>query len=179
MASPEFISLIDIAERHGRHPKAIHKLVKRLGIAVEKMVGVGTKGQKASHICTRDYERHKGRFAKDRSEFRSGKARRTPDVDSATNQGRFYLMVTEPTLEPNRFKVGYSTNVEERLRKHKTSAPHTKLIKEWPCREHWEKTAIDCVTVGTKQLGREVFLAKDLQVVVKLADGFFELMPPP
>lgn len=50
MAREHLISIIDIAQNHGRRKQAIHRVVRKLGLNVEKVVGERTKGQSASHI---------------------------------------------------------------------------------------------------------------------------------
>ena len=89
----------------------------------------------------------------------------------------FYVISLEPECDPSRFKVGFSTNVAERLRSHQTSAPFSELVKTWPCKALWEKTAIDCIADGCERLAPEVFRADDIQGVIRRADRFFELMP--
>jgi hypothetical protein len=83
----------------------------------------------------------------------------------------------EPEFDPGRFKVGFATSVEDRLRKHKTSAPLSKLIKLWPCKLLWEKTIIDCVTDNCEQIHTEVFRCKDIKIIEERCDRIFELMP--
>lgn len=74
---------------------------------------------------------------------------------------------------------GFGADVNERLRRHKTSAPFARIIKAWPCRGLWEKTAIDCVSEGCERLHTEVFRTQDIGEVLKKADSFFGLMPDP
>ena len=74
-------------------------------------------------------------------------------------------------------KLGFGSSVEERLRSHKTSAPYAKVLKYWPCKKLWEKTAIESITVGCEQIYTEVFLAEDIGNVVARAENFFDLMP--
>jgi hypothetical protein len=69
--------------------------------------------------------------------------------------GVFYLLSLEPEHDPTRFKVGFASNLNERFRQHRCSAPFAKVVKIWPCRRLWEKTAIECVTDGCEQLHTE------------------------
>jgi hypothetical protein len=41
----------------------------------------------------------------------------------------------------------------------------------------WEKTAIDCVTEGCKQLHTEVFRTQSIEPVLQRCEQFFSLMP--
>lgn len=89
----------------------------------------------------------------------------------------FYLLLPEPNADPRRFKVGFATDVSERIRKFKTIAPYVRLVKTWPCKGHWEKAAIDCATQDCEQIHTEVFRSDAIEQVVERADKFFELMP--
>jgi hypothetical protein len=86
-------------------------------------------------------------------------------------------MPLEPDLDPHRFKVGFTTDLDDRIRKHRCSAPFVRIEKAWPCRRAWERAAIDCATEGCEQLHTEVFRAKKVADVVARADRFFALMP--
>ena len=102
--------------------------------------------------------------------------------ESATQSGTdpvFYLLRPEPQRDPRRFKVGFATDVEERIRHFKTVAPYVELVRKWPCKALWEKTAIDCVTDGCERLHTEVFRSEAIEKVIDRADRFFALMPRP
>ena len=71
----------------------------------------------------------------------------------------FYVILLDPESDPGRFKVGFSTEVAERLRSHETFAPFSELVKTWPCKTLWENTAIDCIADGCERLAPEVFRA--------------------
>ena len=92
-------------------------------------------------------------------------------------QSVFYLILLEPEFDPGRFKLGFTADIDERIRSHRTVAPLLKVVKTWPCRLTWEKTAIDCITAYCEQIHTEVFRADDIQQVIERADKFFKLMP--
>jgi hypothetical protein len=92
-------------------------------------------------------------------------------------KGVFYLIQLEPEHDPGRFKLGFATNIEERMRSHKTAAPFSKVLKTWPCKLLWEKTAINCATQGCEQLHTEVFRSESVKEVQVRCDKFFALMP--
>ena len=54
--------------------------------------------------------------------------------------------------DKNCFKVGYVNNITDRLRQLRCSAPYTQVVKRWPCRGLWEKTAIEYVTDGCESV---------------------------
>lgn len=95
-----------------------------------------------------------------------------PDVG-----GVFYLIQLEPEHDPGRFKLGFATNIEEGLRSHKTAAPFSKVLKTWPCKLLWEKTAIECASQGCVRLHTEVFRTESIDEVQSRCEQFFKLMP--
>lgn len=167
MSQKNLISIGEIAGNHGRRRESVHNIVKRLGIETVKVKDANARGQKVSCITMEDYallERH---------------LTNSPpgDADRAVSHGGFYLALLEPDLDPGRFKVGFATDVDERIRRHKTVAPLSKKVREWPCKLLWEKTAIECVTYGCEQLYTEVYRTNDIEEVIGRAEDFFRLMP--
>lgn len=169
MTTQNLISIIEIAANHGRHRQTIHKIVKRLGIDTikVKVSNEGARGQKLSHITIEDYTRLQQYLAPIKQNA----------ADNNVSHGIFFLLLLEPNFDPGRFKVGFATDTNERVRSHKTVAPLSKIIKTWPCKILWEKTAIECVTSGCERLYTEVFRTDEIQKVVERSDRFFELMP--
>lgn len=91
--------------------------------------------------------------------------------------GCFYIIQLEPDLDPGRFKVGFTTELDGRLRKHRCSAPFSVVIRSWPCRRRWEPTALDAVADGAERLHTEVFRVPDIGIVLAQAQRFFSVMP--
>lgn len=98
----------------------------------------------------------------------------------ATEAGYFYVIQLVPELDPNRVKLGFADNVDTRLAQHRTSAPTAKLLKSWPCKRSWERTAMDAiVSIGGKFILNEVFEFENMDAVLKRGDEFFSLLPDP
>lgn len=175
--SEDLISIPDIARLHARHKSVVHKVVRRHGIETHLLrSGSETHGQRVLYIRRGDYERIVAELARlDKAD--EGDTETESEVEATS--GVFYVVLLEPTLDPGRFKVGFATSIDERLRKHRTSAPFATVVKAWPCKLLWEKTAIDCVTVGCERLHTEVFRSDDVAAVVARADAFFGMMPTP
>lgn len=168
--SGETISVIDVAKSLGKHKAHIFKVLARLGIETVKEKSSTAKGQKIAYITTDEYDRIKEYFAA--SEDDSEAPANQPDVG-----GVFYLIQLEPEHDPGRFKLGFATNIEERLRSHKTAAPFSKVLKSWPCKLLWEKTAIECASQGCVRLHTEVFRTESIDEVRSRCEQFFKLMP--
>ena len=100
-------------------------------------------------------------------------------VEAESTPGVFYLIQLEPEHDPGRFKIGFASNIDERLRSHRTVAPLCQIVKTWPCKPLWEKTAIDSVCAGYERLYTEVFRAPSLAEVESRCDRFFAVMPDP
>jgi hypothetical protein len=91
--------------------------------------------------------------------------------------GVFYLIQLEPEHDPGRFKLGFTAELEGRLRKHRTSAPFARAVKTWPCRRAWERAAIDSASDGCDPLHTEVFRTESIDTVGARANAFFAAMP--
>lgn len=166
----ELISVIDMASELGKQKQHIFKLLDRLGVERILEKSASARGQKIAYVKPEDYERVKEYFSGVDSET-SGL-----NVDSNTG-GVFYLIQLEPDHDSGRFKLGFATNIEERLRSHKTAAPYSKVLKTWPCKLLWEKTAIESVAQGCERLHTEVFRSESIEEIKLRCDQFFSLMP--
>ena len=170
----KLIAVNTIASIHGQHRKSLHRLVKRLGLNVVKERANDSRGQPSSHITESDYEILK-RYLDDRQVS-------SDPISSEMHHnefGVFYLVLLEPDLDPGRFKVGFTTNINERLRSYLTATPFAEVKETWPCKLIWEKTAIECVSQNCEQLYTEVFRTDNIDEVIKRATQFFNLMPRP
>jgi hypothetical protein len=127
-------------------------------------------GQKAAFISIADYERIKDEFDTLPAEV--------SEHDAASDWvGFLYIIQLEPMLDPGRYKIGYASSVQDRLRSHRTSAPFSVVIEQWPCKLLWEKTAIDCIAANCARLHTEVFRTTNIADVVDRGNRFFRLMP--
>ena len=93
--------------------------------------------------------------------------------------GFFYVIQLVPDLDPKRVKLGFASNVATRLAEHRTAAPTAKLLKLWPCKRNWERTAIDALAVGGRLILNEVFEFSDVEALIKRGDELFALLPDP
>jgi len=91
--------------------------------------------------------------------------------------GWFYCIRLQPVAQPSFIKLGYSSSPVYRLRTHQTTCPNAIIVRQWPCRRRWEKTAIDACTIGQVRLGPEQFEIPDLEPVIARIDQFFSILP--
>lgn len=91
--------------------------------------------------------------------------------------GYFYVIQLVPEENPNRIKIGYTDNLDQRLADHRTTNPTLTLVKSWPCKRAWEQAATAGVTrEGCQRIGGEVFEG-EVQGFKDRAEAFFALMP--
>ena len=103
------------------------------------------------------------------------------DEDSAKfdRYGSFYIIQLVPEALPNRVKIGYADNIDQRIHEHRTAAPTARLLKAWPCKRSWDYAAMDSITrEGCKLVLNEVYEG-DIQGFLERAEKFFALMPDP
>lgn len=168
----EMISVIDIAKKWNKRRQSIFKIIKKLSIETMKENSSSGRGQAIAYVSKEDEERINEYLSRSTIEADE----ESPTANFEIN-GVFYLIQLEPIHDPGRFKVGFATTIEDRMRTHKCSAPLLKLIKTWPCKLLWEKTAIDCVTVNCEKIHTEVFRTDSFNSVKEKCDMFFSVMP--
>jgi hypothetical protein len=172
----EMISVREFAAQHGKRKQTIFKVLKRLGIEPKKERCSNRKNQIVAYITEADCRIVLGELYAKQIDGALTSASLN-GIDPTNETGQFYLVQLEPEFDPGRFKVGFASNVPERLRHLRCSAPFSKLIQSWLCKRSWEKTAIDSVSVECERLSSEVYRALSLDVVVSRCKRFFELMP--
>jgi len=174
----ETISVIEAGRQLERRKATIFKVMKRLGIHALKRRDPNSGGQQVAYITCDDFIRVKEALIAGRSHsIEEGEGNSRDEFDSAED-GVFYLIRLEPNHDPLRFKVGFAANIKDRLRALRCSAPFATVVKSWPCRRLWEKTAIDCVTFACDRLHTEVFRCSSLETVIEKCEQFFRIMPP-
>lgn len=171
------VSVKDFAEQNGLLKQTVFKVLRRLEIEPSKSRGANqNRGQMVSYITKEEAQRVLEALASSRSFQPEGEETELPDA-ALYDIGVFYLLSLEPDHDPSRFTVGFASNLNERLRQHRCSAPYATVVKTWPCRRLWEKTAIESVTDSCERLHTEVFRAQSLKEVEEKCEKFFALMP--
>lgn len=166
----ELIPVSQVTSELGKQKSHIFKVLDRLGIERILQKSVKAKGQKVALISAEDYARVKEYFSGTNSDTQE-------TIFDSDSGGVFYLIQLEPEHDPGRIKLGFATNIEERLRSHKTAAPFSKVVKTWPCKLLWEKTAIESISQGCERLHTEVFRSESIEEIQSRCEKFFALMP--
>ena len=172
----DLASYKEIAKRLGVDPGTVRRLIERfgsqLGISVQK--GRGKTGNaKWTHYLSREDADRLVAFYESRHSAQGDEA----SDDSFQAFGFFYVIQLVPEALPNRIKIGYTDNLDQRLADHQTAAPTARVIASWPCKRSWDYAAMDSITrEGCKWVLNEVFEGNP-DGFVQRANAFFSLMP--
>jgi len=168
------VAVADLADELGTYRATIFKIAKRLDIQPVKRREPTRGNQLIALVTEADAAAIRAAFTEGR---RAGVQGASDIEEFAPDEGMFYLIQLEPEHDPGRFKVGFTTDLDGRLRHHRCSAPFAAYRKTWPCRRTWERAAIDCMTAGLEQLHTEVFRGSSLDDVAERGNRFFSVMP--
>ena len=150
--------------------RTIKKTGKELGIDIKRRRN--KKGTLSNCLSIDDANKLMSYF-----EARQSK-RQIDQEDSALQRfGYFYIIQLVPEAIPNRVKLGYTDDLNQRLREHQTSAPTSKIIGHWKCKRYWEQAAIDSITRENCELVLNEVYEGDVDQFIKRAKDFFDLMP--
>jgi len=177
------ISYKDMAKRLGLDPGTVRRLVERhgsrLGITVQKARG-NTSNAKWAHYLSREDADRLAVFYESQGAGRVGAhedGEGSEDLSQA--YGAFYVIQLVPEALPNRLKIGYTDNLDQRLADHQTAAPTAQVLASWPCKRSWDYAAMDSITrEGCTWVLNEVFQG-DPNGFVQRGNAFFALMPKP
>jgi hypothetical protein len=173
----ESVAVVELADELQIRKQTVFKVMKRLGIYAVKRRESDRRGQMISVISRADADAVRDELRRAPSGIRDDNSSISDARYFSEDTGVFYVVQLEPIHDPGRLKVGFTTDIDGRLRHHRCSAPFAQCVKTWPCRRTWERAAIDCVTTGAEQLHTEVFRVGSIQDVTDRAERFFGVMP--
>ena len=165
----DYISLKQLAQELGLDRSNMRKYVLSKGLSPLRVRTPESKGQLTLALTLEDADSIRDWRAKEG--FCS-------NVPVENGDGFFYVIQLIPEFDPLRVKLGFTNNVDARLRSHRTAAPTAQVVKFWPCKRSWENAAIASITrLGCTLVANEVYSCADLNNLVERADAFFDLMP--
>jgi hypothetical protein len=174
MGADEFVSLKQLADALGLDRSNARKYVLKQGFKPVKRRTLDSGGMLALSFTKEEAERI---IAVRREQGFFGGPEAKPISDE---KGYFYVIQLIPEFEPNRVKLGFASDVEDRLQQHRTSAPTATVRQMWPCRKTWEVTAIAALTAtGSRLILNEVFECDGVEQLLARGDAFFALLPDP
>jgi hypothetical protein len=166
------VSLKELAAKLGMDRSHTRKYVINLGIKPTKRRTPYSGGQLTLTVSAQEAE-----FI---CRTRAERGFLDPQKAVVAETGFFYVIQLVPELDPKRLKLGFADNAEVRLAQHRTSAPTARLLRSWPCKRSWERTAIDALAAtGGRPIRNEVYEFTDVDVLLKRGDEFFALLPQP
>ena len=172
MASDEFVSIKELAERLGMDRSHARRYVLKLGYAFHKRRTLNSGRQLT--LCLNSAE------ADEIVSRRQDQGFTASTVVAVSDVGLFYVIQLVPELDPRRLKLGFAESLEQRLSQHRTAAPTARVLRAWPCKRSWEPTAIDAMTsVGCRLVLNEVFECDDADSLVQRGETFFRMLPQP
>jgi hypothetical protein len=184
MTDEDMIGIPELADRLGLDRTSVRRLIAREADALNLKLHRG-KGERLL-LPMEDADRLIASYKARRGPVVDYQPRRVQDLavadgDEATfdRYGFFYIIQLVPEALPNRVKIGFSDDPEQRLNQHRTAAPTAKLLKTRPCKRSWDYAAMDAVTRnGCKLVLNEVYEG-DVDAFVERGNAFFALMPDP
>jgi T5orf172 domain len=178
-STQERIAIVDLADDLQVRKQRIFKVVRRLGIRPAQRRESSRGNQNVATVTPNEASAIRAEIVKssDTPGAESGLGLGGPAIYYSDDVGFFYVIQLEPQHDSGRFKVGFTTDLEGRLRKHRCAAPFAQYVSSFPAKRGWERAAIDCVTNRCEQLHTEVFRAESLEHVANRAQSFFSLMP--
>lgn len=169
-----FVTLFDIAEQVGVEVSTVRRAMKQVGdeLGISLSRQKSSKGGWAQCLTTDDAEKL----------ITYLEARKKPELQNADDlsfqrYGCFYIIQLVPEALPNRVKIGYTDNMEQRLAEHRTAAPTAKLLQNWPCKRAWDQAAMDSITRSDCELVLNEVYEGDITKFLERADAFFSVMP--
>lgn len=179
-SNEERVAIMDLADELMVRKQRIFKILPRLGIRPMQRREPSRGNQNVATVSLKEATTIRVEIVRSLDSPENGgnqTSRGGSAIVYTDDVGFFYLIQLEPDHDPGRFKVGFTTDLDGRLQKHRCSAPYARYLKNWPCRRIWERAAIDCVTDGCERLHTEVFRSVFLEQVDARAEGFFSMMP--
>jgi hypothetical protein len=167
----DLVRISDLAQRLGVDVSTIRRLIQQsaaeLGLAP-------TKGkQNVIYLTAEDADLLASHY-----ETRSSRSAVSQDEGRSFSRfGFFYIVQLVPEALPERVKIGYTDNLDNRMAEHRCAAPTARLARSWRCKRSWDYAAMDSITrTGCKLVLNEVYEG-DLQGFIDRAEAFFQVMP--
>ena len=87
--------------------------------------------------------------------------------------GLFYIVHPDPEMRPERVKLGYTTNLKDRMATYKTSNPDMAIAGTAFCKQHWEAAWIALLTGASEctHIAGEVFDCANIDALVRRLDN--------
>lgn len=175
----EFLTLDQVAERIGVEITTVRRAARQIHAdgGLEILKGK-VPGRSRSALCVSDLHAQVLVDHFHNKQSNPGLYAATQGVNSTFNgYGYFYLIQLIPEILPDRVKIGYTDNMDNRLKEHQTAAPTARLVKSWRCKRAWDQAAMDSITSNGCHLVMNEVYEGNVQGFVDRGDRFFAVMP--
>ena len=164
----EYLTLKQVAEVLGRDPSGVRRYIKTNCPNINWLSIRDQNGQKCSVFTKEDVD------AIIKTRKIQGYQNQEVPVPISIH-GLFYIIQLLPDIDPNRLKLGFASDIGNRIANHRTTCPNLNVLQTFSCKKYWEKTAIDYLAATNKMthIGGEVFRCADLSHVINVATQFF------
>lgn len=177
---PEYLTLDQVAELIGVEITTVRRAAQKIQSSTELRILKGmVPGRSRNALCISD--KHAEILVE---YFRNKQAQIALVSNSPQNvnlsiggYGFFYLIQLVPEALPNRVKIGYTDNLDNRLKEHQTAAPTAKLLRSWRCKRAWDQAAMDSITKADCHLIMNEVYEGDIAKFIERGDQFFSVMP--
>ncbi|MBU2511072.1 GIY-YIG nuclease family protein [bacterium] len=167
----DFVTFRELADQIGVEITTIRRNVKRLDLEIRNEKTETSKGARVQCLSIDNANLLISHF--------ENRDKPISNSDSAALDrfGYFYIIQLIPEAVPDRVKIGYTDNLETRLREHQTAAPTAKYLGHWKCKRSWDQAAMDSITRTDCSLVMNEVYEGDINGFLKRADEFFKVMP--
>ncbi len=157
--SQEYVSIGECADLLNMDRSHLLKAIKacKYGqISLEFRRDRNKQNQKVATISKEDFEIIK--------QSRESEGFGTAKVVRST-KGVFYIIQTNPHNISQRYKFGFTNDLDNRIRSYKSVCPNMKIIEKYPCDSIHELPLLKMMQKYGKRVGQELFEVKDIEVV--------------
>lgn len=171
----ELIPFSEIAKQLGVGIDTIRRTIDKVGDDLGLTTQRKSRSSKALCLSTDDANKLI-RYFEERDEH-VGPNEKSENIGSYTGYGYFYIVQLVPEALPNRVKIGYTDNLETRLREHQTSAPTARYLGHWECKRSWDQAVMDSITRQDCKLVMNEVYEGNVDLFLMRAKEFFGVMP--
>ena len=167
----QLVYVTHLADELGYTKAALHRVVRRAAIEPQHVHSEFSRGQRTLAITAEEADRV-------RALVRGRDASVLESQTTHPDNGVFYAVVVDP-IRPGRVKLGFTSDLEQRLSSYRTSSPELQVLFTIPCRRGWEATTMAALTnvEGCSQVRQEVFDYLDSDVLAERARSWFTMLP--
>ncbi len=99
-------------------------------------------------------------------------------INYGTNNGIFYIIQTNPHNIPKRYKFGFTSDLDNRIRSYKSVCPNMKIIKKFKCDNIHELPLLRMVSTYGNRIGQEVYEIENINRIIKeIKEALNKLLP--